>query len=176
MLYTFDQFALDTDRFEISQNGIAIHAEPQVIELLNYFVRNSGRLVTRDELNQAVWKGRVVSDSAISGRIKIARKLLGDDGRQQKYIRTIHKKGFSFNAQVQADDTAAVNLEDGEQSTGDTHSDVVVSPNRCAPRPSIGVLKFINLSENTERGYFAEGMTEDPVSYTHLTLPTIYSV
>ncbi len=96
MRYIFDQFTLDTDRFEISGNGKAIHAEPQVIELLTFFIRNRGRLITRDEMIQAIWKGRIVSDSAISGRIKMARKTLGDDGRQQKYIQTVHKKGFSF--------------------------------------------------------------------------------
>ena len=62
MLYTFDQFVLDTDRFEISANGNAIHAEPQVVELLMFFVRNPGRLIDREELIQAVLKGRVVSD------------------------------------------------------------------------------------------------------------------
>jgi TolB-like protein/Tfp pilus assembly protein PilF len=164
VLFKFDQFVLDTNRFEILKSGIAIHAEPQVIELLIYFVRNCGRLITRDELNQAVWKGRVVSDSAISGRIKIARKLLGDDGRQQKYIRTVHKKGFSFNAHVQADDTGVVNSRDGKYTTSGIHSDVVVRRHRRDPRPSIGVLRFTNLSEDIERGYFAEGMTEDLIT------------
>jgi TolB-like protein/Tfp pilus assembly protein PilF len=162
--YTFDQFVLDTDRFELSENGNAIHAEPQVVELLLFFVRNPGRLITRDELVQAVWKGRVVSDSAISGRIKMARKVLGDDGRRQKYIQTIHKKGFSFIANSLAEDTASTQAEAGQHSVRSQGSNAVIGRHGRDPGPSIGVLKFTNLSQDIEQGYFADGMTEDLIT------------
>ena len=164
MLYSFDQFVLDTRRFELSENGNAIHAEPQVIELLTFFVRNSDRLITRDELIESVWKGRVVSDSAISGRIKVARKILGDNGREQKYIRTIHKKGFSFVAHPQAQDTASVNPEVGEDPISDLHLDTGINRRGQNPKPSLGVLKFTNLSEDIERDFFADGLTEDLIT------------
>jgi TolB-like protein/Tfp pilus assembly protein PilF len=164
VLYSFDQFVLDTDRFEVSENGNAIHAEPQVIELLMFFVRNCGRLITRDELNQVVWKGRVVSDSAISGRIKVARKVLGDNGRQQKYIRTIHKKGFTFVGEVQTNDMATVQPQDGKVVVYGVHPGAASSRHSRDSRPSVGVLKFTNLSEDFERGYFADGMTEDLIT------------
>ncbi len=163
MLYSFDQFVLDTDRFEISKNGSPLHAEPQVIELLTYFLRNSGRLVTRDELVEAVWKGRLVSDSAISGRIKVARKLLGDSGRQQKYIRTIHKKGFAFTALAETD-------KSGNAPAGlprDSASGIVVDGlpgRRHAPLPSIAVLRFADASGDPENAYFADGLTEELVT------------
>jgi DNA-binding winged helix-turn-helix (wHTH) protein len=164
VLYTFDQFVLDTDRFEISEDGNAIHAEPQVIELLMFFMRNPGRLITRDELIQAVWKGRVVSDSAISGRIKIARKVLGDDGRQQKYIQTIHKKGFSFIANALTEDTAPTQAEAGQHFVRGSGSSAAIGRHSRDPRPSIGVLKLTNLSQDIEQGYFADGMTEDLIT------------
>ena len=160
VIYSFEQFVLDTDRFEILQSGKPIHAEPQVVELLIYFASNSGRLITRDELNRSVWKGRVVSDSAISGRIKMARKILGDDGRQQKYIRTVHKKGYSFVAKAQKTNGAVP--QDGQYPAPDSAADTLGSGR--GPLPSIGVLKFANLDNVIERQHFAEGMTEDLIT------------
>jgi TolB-like protein/Tfp pilus assembly protein PilF len=162
--YIFDQFTLDTDRFEIAENGTAIHAEPQVIELLMFFVRNHGRLITRDELIQAIWKGRIVSDSAISGRIKMARKVLGDDGRQQKYIQTVHKKGFSFTANELREDAAITQQQSAKQSSRRLNLHSVAGRPKIDPRPSIGVLKFINLNHDTEQSYFADGITEDLIT------------
>jgi TolB-like protein/DNA-binding winged helix-turn-helix (wHTH) protein len=164
VLYTFDQFILDTSRFELSENGNAIPAEPQVIELLTFFVRNSDRLITRDELIESVWKGRVVSDSAISGCIKITRKILGDNGRQQKYIRTIHKKGFSFVAHAQAKDTVSVKTKVGPDPASHVFLETGVNRRNRDPRPSIGVLKFASLSEGAGKDYFADGLTEDLIT------------
>ena len=162
MLYSFDQFVLDTDRFEISKDGCPLRAEPQVVELLTYLVSNSGRLVTRDELAAAVWNGRLVSDAAISGRIKLARRLLGDSGRQQKYIRTIHKKGFSFVAETR--------VETGGKSA-EFPRPAAAAPNsgeprgrRHAARPSLGVVKFNNLGDQGGRHYFADGLTEELIT------------
>ena len=94
MQYRFDDFVVDTEQFLLSQQGQSLHAEPQVIKLILHLLSNHGRVVSQDELNREIWHGRVVSDSALSTRIKLARQALGDDGRQQKYIRTVHKKGF----------------------------------------------------------------------------------
>ena len=96
MRFQFDDFTLDTQRFELARAGTVIHAEPQVIELLALLVENSQRLVSKDEINHKVWRGRVVSEAALSSRIKMARQLLDDDGSLQRYIRTIHKRGFRF--------------------------------------------------------------------------------
>ena len=156
MLYTFDQFVLDTNRFEISKRGNALRTEPQVVELLTYLVRNRDRVVSRESMIEAVWKGRVVSDTAISQAIKNARKALGDDGRQQKFIRTIHKKGFSFVAQVEESAADAVDTE----SLTSVRYDRAAARGRGA-RLSIGVLGFSDLNHSSERRHFAEGLTED---------------
>jgi TolB-like protein/Tfp pilus assembly protein PilF len=162
MLYSFDQFVLDTDRFEISKDGCPLRAEPQVIELLTYLVSNSGRLVTRDELAAAVWNGRLVSDAAISGRIKVARRLLGDSGRQQKYIRTIHKKGFSFVAETRVETVAeAAEFPRAPAVAGNSGT---APGRRHATQPSLGVLKFISLDERRDRHYFADGLTEELIT------------
>ncbi|MFX8883384.1 winged helix-turn-helix domain-containing protein, partial [Acinetobacter baumannii] len=53
-----------------------------------------------DEIIEKVWDSRIVSDAAISSRIKSARQALGDDGRSQRFIRTVHRRGFRFVADV----------------------------------------------------------------------------
>ncbi|MGP1351711.1 MAG: alpha/beta fold hydrolase [Parasphingopyxis sp.] len=103
MIYRFDDFALDAGRFELRRAGEALAAEPQVLSLLILLVEGGDRLVTKDELIERIWEGRIVSDAAITSRVKSARHLLGDDGRQQRYIRTVHGKGFRFVAAVEAD-------------------------------------------------------------------------
>ncbi|MGP1351712.1 MAG: alpha/beta fold hydrolase [Parasphingopyxis sp.] len=101
MLYRFDDFELDAARFELRRAGEALAAEPQVLSLLIQLVEGGDRLVTKDELIERIWEGRIVSDAAITSRVKSARQLLGDDGRQQRYIRTVHGKGFRFVGDIE---------------------------------------------------------------------------
>jgi DNA-binding winged helix-turn-helix (wHTH) protein len=105
MRYRFNQFILDTDRFELSQNGAPLHVEPPVLELLVLLIENRDRMISKEEINHKVWSGRIVSETALSSRIKIALQVLGDDGRRQQFIRTVHKKGFSFVAEVGLEET-----------------------------------------------------------------------
>lgn len=96
MRYRFDDYILDTERFELRNQGQHVAVEPQVISLIVLLIENKGRVVTREEMNTHIWDGRIVSDAAVSSRIKSARKALGDNGKSQKMILTIHKKGFRF--------------------------------------------------------------------------------
>lgn len=106
MIYTFDQFQVDTTAFEVRREDERLMAQPQVIELLVLLLRHQDRVVSRDEIFEQVWKGRVVSDAALSSRIKTMRRLLGDDGETQKYIRTIHGRGFRFVGDAESTDPA----------------------------------------------------------------------
>ena len=74
---------LDAARFELRREGQTVPVEPQVLELLLYLVAHRDRAVTRTELFDNLWKGRVVSDSALNSRIKAARSAIGDDGKAQ---------------------------------------------------------------------------------------------
>ena len=100
MLYQFGKFELDTGRVELRSNGVVVAVEPQVFALIRLLVENRDRVVTKDEIVEKVWNGRIVSDSAISSRVKSARQSMGDDGRTQSVIRTVHGIGFSFAAEV----------------------------------------------------------------------------
>jgi adenylate cyclase len=170
--YRFNDYILDTESLELSQNGVLIHSEPQVIELLALLVKNCNRLITKDEINKAVWHGRIVSEAALSSRIKTLRHLLGDTGKKQQYIRTVHKRGFRFVADV----TPA----DATDSTAQTNSAIQIQTNHpAAPlidlqatsavesnikKPVIAVLPFTNLSGDNDQEYFADAITADLIT------------
>ena len=100
MRYVFENFILDVEKHELRQDGDQVAVEPQVFALLIHLIEQRERVVSKEELIEAIWEGRFVSDSVVSSRIKSARKALGDDGRTQQYIKTLHGTGFRFIAPV----------------------------------------------------------------------------
>ena len=84
---------IDAAAFILRRGGQPCPVEPQVLELLLYLARNPGRLITKDDLIQNVWGGRIVSDATLASRIRSARQAVGDDGQQQRIIRTVHGRG-----------------------------------------------------------------------------------
>ncbi|MEM8572220.1 MAG: winged helix-turn-helix domain-containing protein [Pseudomonadota bacterium] len=105
--YLFDQFRIDLQTYALLQDDKPILVEPMVFDLLLYMVKNPGRLLTRDELIDAIWEGRFVSDSTVSTAIKMARRALNDSGETQTYIQTIRGRGFQFTADVQRNEVEA---------------------------------------------------------------------
>lgn len=100
MLYTINQCLIDTDAYELRRNGSAVPVEPQVFDLLVYLLKNRDRLVSKDEIIEHIWHGRIVSEAALSSRIKAVRQAIGDDGVSQALIRTVHRRGFRVVAAV----------------------------------------------------------------------------
>ena len=106
MILRFANCELDLDRQCLIRDGRSIAVEPQVFDLVRLLAENSDRLVTRDEIVERVWDGRIVSDGAISARIASARKAVGDNGTDQKVIRTIQRRGLQMAVPVVVEDTA----------------------------------------------------------------------
>lgn len=102
MIYQFGPFELDLGTVELREGDKTRAMEPQVFALLALLVENRERLVSKDEIIEKVWDGRIVSDSAVTSRVKSARHALGDDGKSQRFIRTIHGKGYRFIASTKA--------------------------------------------------------------------------
>ncbi len=100
MVWTFGEFRLDPVRFELTAGERPVELEPQVLTLLIHLVRNSDRMVSKDEIVSAVWNGRIVSDASIASRVRSARQAVGDDGARQAVIRTVHGRGYRFVAEV----------------------------------------------------------------------------
>jgi DNA-binding winged helix-turn-helix (wHTH) protein len=107
VIYLFGDYQIETTRFELSRDGRALPVEPQVLDLLIMLIEHCDRVVSKDELFETIWKGRVVSDTTLSSRIKTARQAIGDDGNRQAYIKTVHGRGFRFVGTVRTRDSAA---------------------------------------------------------------------
>ena len=98
--YRVGDFTVDTARYRISKGDTAVPVEPKVFDLLVHLIRNRDRVLTREELFQAVWDGREVSDATLSNHVKNARKALGDSGELQQTIQTVRGRGYQFIAPV----------------------------------------------------------------------------
>jgi pimeloyl-ACP methyl ester carboxylesterase/DNA-binding winged helix-turn-helix (wHTH) protein len=107
MRHRFGRCELRDDTQELLLDGIPRKIVPQVFDLLRYLVSHAGLLVSRDDLVEAVWGGRHISDAAISSRISAARTAVGDDGGRQEIIRTVPRRGFRFIADVKIVDDDA---------------------------------------------------------------------
>jgi DNA-binding winged helix-turn-helix (wHTH) protein len=137
--YLFENCVLDTDKRELHREGSTVAVAPQVFDLLDYLIRNRERVVSKDDLINAVWGGRIVSDAALTTRTNVARAAIGDSGEEQRLIKTLPRKGFRFVGVVR-EGTAAGKITDAAE------------PAR-ADKPSIAILPFINLSSDPEQDY-----------------------
>jgi len=134
MIYRFAEFELDLAKVELRAAGRAVSLEPQVFALLALLVGNGERMVSRGEITEKVWDGRIVSEAALASRVKSARQALGDDGRSQRFIRTVHGQGYRFVAETRVARAAASHSAPESLDPG-------VQRERTA-RPSLAVLPF----------------------------------
>ncbi len=114
MRYEFADCVLDVDRHVLLRGGETVPVEPQVFDLLELLAESPGKLVVREEIIDRVWNGRFVSDSTISARIAAARRAVGDDGKSQRIIRTIVRRGLQMTAEVKSD--AGSNSDENRQT------------------------------------------------------------
>jgi TolB-like protein/cytochrome c-type biogenesis protein CcmH/NrfG len=155
LLYSFRSYALDTETRELRCDAELIAVEPQVFDLLVFLIENRDRVVGKDELIAAIWRGRIVSESTLTSRINAARKAIGDSGERQSLIRTVARRGLRF--------------------VGTLHEPAATSPDAMpAPlgrplfplpnRPAIAVLPFSNMSNDHDQEYFSDGISEDLIT------------
>src|SRR5262245_53144418 len=155
--YFFEDCVLDTDKRELCRGGNSVSITPQVFDLLEYLILNQHRVLSKDDLIDAIWKGRIVSDAAVTTRLNAARNAIGDNGESQRLIKTLPRKGFRFVGAVR----------DGPGHSHAPDADTSLGPGRALAlpdKPSIAVLPFANLSEDPAQEYFADGMVEDIIT------------
>lgn len=158
MIYRFDRFSLDTALRELRDGGATVPLEPQVFDLLHFLIAARDRVVSKDEMLDAVWQGRIVSEATLSSRLNAARTAIGDSGAAQRLIRTLPRKGVRFVGAVQ---------QAGHAPEPEPEAERAAPPGfrPGAPRfPSLAVLPFANLSGDAEQDYFADGMTEEIIT------------
>jgi predicted ATPase/DNA-binding winged helix-turn-helix (wHTH) protein len=101
--FRFGEYQLDVGRFTLTGPAGPVHVEPQVFEVLHHLILNHDRVVSKEELLDTVWGDRFVSESALTSRIKAARRAVGDDGQAQRVIKTVHARGYQFVTEVRTD-------------------------------------------------------------------------
>ena len=162
MIYKFEAYVLDDSRYELRQGADLVAVEPQVLDVLLHLVRNRGRIVSRDDLIADVWDGRIVSESTLSSRISAVRHAIGDNGRQQRLIRTLPRKGYRFIAAVQESnepESHVVRIGSDRDSERGPASRCASPP--CRDMASILVLPFANLSVDCAQDFFIDGLVDD---------------
>ncbi|QEY65796.1 CadC-family transcriptional regulator [Metapseudomonas lalkuanensis] len=167
MQFLFGDYVLDQGRRELTLRGQVVAVGPQVFDLLLHLVRNRDRVVSKDDLLQAVWSGRIVSESTITSHINAVRKAIGDTGEEQRLVRTVARKGYRFVGEIKAGDSGQARQPEGPGIDGpvpaepkETPPSVLVLPDK----PSITVLPFQNLAGDSEQDYFADGVVEDIIA------------
>ena len=158
MRYVFEDYSFDTDRRELHRGAEAVTVAPQVFDLLDYLIRNRERVVSKDDLINAVWDGRVVSDAALTTRLNVARGVIGDSGQEQRLIKTLPRKGFRFIGLVQELDGPESTIATGARA--EPPQPALTLPDR----PSIAVLPFQNMSGDLDQDYFADGIVDDIIT------------
>ncbi len=191
MIYRFERFVFDPDAARLLDSGQPVPLEPQVLSLLKYLVENRDRIVSKDELIDEIWQGRVVSDAALNTRIRAVRRALGDDRAQQRFLRTYPKRGFQFVAEtdcLEADYAGGPPVMAPQASAlrrawvwvGPAilvlilgvlgalwwldESEITATSLPLPAKPSIVVLPFDNLSGDPDQEYFADAFTEDLIT------------
>jgi len=155
LLYLFEDFALDSNRRELCRGSIVVAIAPQAFDLLEYLIRNRGRVLSKDDLIASIWDGRIVSESALSTCVNAVRSAINDTGETQRLIRTIPRKGMRFVGNVREEQQPeAITLGAGLER--------LVLP--LPDKPSIAVLPFQNMSGDSEQEHFADGTVEEIIT------------
>ena len=144
--FLFADYVLDLDRREFTRGSAAIAIGPKVFDLLVYLVQARDRVVTKDELLDTLWSGRIVSESTLTSHINAVRKAIGDSGEEQRLIRTIARKGFRFVGKAEARGPDSVIVRNAEQANSNERQQPSLPD-----RPSVAVLPFQNLSGDPEQ-------------------------
>jgi len=153
--YLFENCAFDTDRRELHRGAELVSVAPQVFDLLDFLIRNRERVVSKDDLINAIWDGRIVSDAALTTRLNVARTAIGDTGEEQRLIKTLPRKGFRFVGPVQETQNPGCTMMTANRLE-------VAKPALTLPdKPSVAVLPFQNMTGDMDQEYFADGIAGD---------------
>ncbi|MEO0819341.1 MAG: winged helix-turn-helix domain-containing protein [Pseudomonadota bacterium] len=152
MKYRFARCELDTAARTLLLDGQDRHIEPKAYEVLLFLIEQRERAVGRDELIDAVWKGRIVSEWTLSSAISGVRRAIDDDGAAQKLVKTVRGYGFRFVGEVTVPETLAPAV---------AHAGPAAPEAETKSYPSIAVRPFSSVGNAHDNGAFARDLSED---------------
>jgi adenylate cyclase len=161
-VFSFEGYTLDLTRGCVRNADLEVELRPKSFELLRYLVTNAGRLISKDELVNAVWPNVIVSDDSLAQCVSDVRHVLNDPDR--RIIKTVPRRGYLFAAPVSVRPLGSPvdqSLQLAATSKQGISQPRLAIPNLGIPPLSIVVLPFTNLSNDPDQQYFADGITDD---------------
>jgi TolB-like protein len=144
--FAFGPFVLSPEAGTLLRQGVPVPVGYRALLLLTELVRHAGEVLTKTNLMDIAWPGSAVEESNLSVQIASLRKLLGPASDGMEWIATIPRIGYRFAGEIEKLD------------------DATAARNPSEPGPSIAVLPFVNLSDDIEQQYFADGLAEDIIT------------
>ena len=168
------EWSVNADSNTLASSEKTVRIEPKVMAVLVYFIEHAGEVILKDQIIQAVWEEKFISDEVLTVSIHELRKALGDDAKNPRFIKTIPRAGYQFIAPVSSDskkeETLAISARPSRRWAFAAATVLVVTAvvlalifliGKPAPRiKSIAVLPLENLSSDADQGFFADGMTD----------------
>ena len=161
MIFAFGNYQLNTKSHELLSHGKSLAVEPQVFAVLHVLVKNRERVVSKEQLMESIWPGRIMSDAALSSRIKSARQAIGDDGKKQKLIKTIHGIGFRFVGEIEVQPAPVVKILANAPQLATPE---IAASELLDKRPSILVLPFQFASRQETLEILPHGLAHDIIT------------
>ena len=138
--WLFGDFELDAASLELRRGDQRVAVEPQVFDVLRYLIEHRDRVVSKEDLLDNVWGDRFVSESALTSRIKLARRACGDNGREQRILKTVHGRGYRLVADVATADSGST-----PAMSHDIAAELSTAPAMIVPR-----LQHLGLMEDSD--------------------------
>ena len=164
MVYHLGNFTINTEKQELLRGSAPQKIEPLTLKIIIFMLENPDRVITREELLQNVWKTRFISDSTLSTSISVARHAIGDNAKQQKFIKTVSGSGYRFIGSFEQLGDTPLNTPKTNISVKNNVSkhikDIIDFP-LLPDKPSIAIMDFIDVSRSQEASLLAYGLTTE---------------
>ncbi len=186
-----NDFVFDTGTGNLTKDSQTIRLSPRAAKVLIFLTENPASVVSREQLHESVWPGRVVTDVQISKAINELRAALQDRSEPRQYIETLPKRGYQLICDVKEASTAEKTEEPAPpvltarvlvgvvlagivlaglafvtfNQTQKATSEPEVSVREIRAKPGVAVLPFVNLSNDVDNTYFSHGIAEEILNH-----------
>ncbi len=152
MIYRFDRFTADSERFELIGPDGPVVLQPKAMRLLLLLLGSGKKLVTKEILYDRIWPGRIVSESAMASQVKALRRVLGDRARPHRIIDTVHGQGIRIVCDVET--ISPVRVDPAAGGGAEARS-------RLGRKPSVAVLTFGVRDNSAESMFVSLGLPDE---------------